>query len=306
MLKPVDSSASSGRPRASNSARLIPSSGSRGPEVLVHELGREHVEAGGDRGVGGEDVPGAGGLERLREAQPLLVHEHPDPLEAQEGRMPLVHVTDHRPEPHRVERAQAPDPEHDLLADPVLLIATVELVRDVLQVGGILGEVRVEEEEGEPAHLNAPDLHEEGAAGEEELDAQGPAVRGRDHVHGEVVEVVRGVRLLLPAVAGEVLAEVALLVEQPDPHEGNAQVAGALQVVAGENPEAARVDGQALGQPVLGGRSRPRAAARENACSRRSALSGRHGSARRPGRRRRGSCRPPRASPAAPGRSSPA
>ena len=75
---------------------------------------------------------------------------------------------------------------------------------------------------------------------------------GRD-LHRHVVEVVDRVALLLPAVGGEVLAEVALLVEEPHAHEGHAEVARALQVVGGEDAEAARVDRQALGEAVLGG-----------------------------------------------------
>lgn len=62
-----------------------------------------------------------------------------------------------------------------------------------------------------------------------------------------------GVVLLLPAVAGERLAEVAVPVEQTDADDGDAEVAGGLQVVAGEDPEPARVLGQGGGDPELGG-----------------------------------------------------
>ncbi len=55
-----------------------------GPAVVPAEMAgdqaaREPVDAGGDGGVGGEQRAGAGGLERLVEAEPVL-DELPDPL----------------------------------------------------------------------------------------------------------------------------------------------------------------------------------------------------------------------------------
>ena len=87
------------------------------------------------------------------------------------------------------------------------------------------------------------------------LDADGhrPAVRVPFQGHGHVVEVVDRVLLLLPAVVVEVLAEVAVLVDQADADQGQAQIAGRLQVVAGEDAEAARVERQALVQTELEG-----------------------------------------------------
>ena len=53
-------------------------------------------------------------------------------------------------------------------------------------------------------------------------------------------------------VGVEALEEVALGVEQPDGDQRHAQVRRALQVVAGEHAEAARVDRQRLVQAELG------------------------------------------------------
>ena len=64
------------------------------------------------------------------------------------------------------------------------------------------------------------------------------------------------VELQLPgrrvAVAVDRLAEVAVAVQQADPHQRQGHVAGRLHVVAGEDTEAAGVDAQRLVQPVLG------------------------------------------------------
>ena len=72
-----------------------------------------------------------------------------------------------------------------------------------------------------------------------------------DERQGE--EVVLGVALLLPAVDVQVLAEVAFAVHQADADERQAEVAGALEVVAGEDAEAAGVDRHALVDAELGG-----------------------------------------------------
>ena len=58
--------------------------------------------------------------------------------------------------------------------------------------------------------------------------------------------------LLLPAVAGQGLAEVAVPVQQPHADEGYAEVAGRLEVVAGQDAEAAGVLGQGGGDAELG------------------------------------------------------
>jgi len=48
------------------------------------------------------------------------------------------------------------------------------------------------------------------------------------------------------------LAEVPPAVEEADPDERDPEVAGRPEVVAREDPETTRVDGQVLGEPELG------------------------------------------------------
>ncbi len=75
-------------------------------------------------------------------------------------------------------------------------------------------------------------------------------------LHGdqrEGIEIVDGIALLLPSVGIQHLTEVALLVEQAEADQRIILVAGRLEMIAGENSQAARIDGQTLGEPVLGG-----------------------------------------------------
>ena len=74
-----------------------------------------------------------------------------------------------------------------------------------------------------------------------------PSQRVRAMAYG--VEV--GEPLLLHAVDGQLLAEVAVAVEEPDADEGDAEVARRLQVVAGQHAEAAGVLRQRLGDAEL-------------------------------------------------------
>ena len=121
------------------------------------------------------------------------------------------------------------------------------------------------------------------------------------HVGGvqrQAVRVERWVALLLPAVGVEALAEVALGVEQADADERQAEVGGGLQVVAGEDAEAAGVLRQRLGDAELGGEVGDEAAA----ASRRGSGTSAAPRPRRAGarRRRRWRRRRPRRRPARP------
>jgi hypothetical protein len=64
-------------------------------------------------------------------------------------------------------------------------------------------------------------------------------------------EIVRRVTLLLPALRRQILAEIAFLIQQSHPDQRDAQIAGGLEVVAGEDAEPARVNRQGLGQAEL-------------------------------------------------------
>ena len=66
------------------------------------------------------------------------------------------------------------------------------------------------------------------------------------------MEVVDRIRFLLPSRLVEILAEVTLLIEQPNADQRHAQIAGGLQVVAGQNAQAAGEDRKTFGQAEFG------------------------------------------------------
>jgi len=115
-------------------------------------------------------------------------------------------------------------------------ITTVEAVGDPTVVLAVRLEVRVEEEKRDPSHIEAP--HTCGDVSTWERDAH-----HYTGVHGaELDGVDRWVVLRLPAI-GDLLIEIAMSIEEPNSGEWESPVAGRLQVVAGEDPEATRILG---------------------------------------------------------------
>ena len=217
-------------------------------EVALDQLAREAVDAGRHGRVGGEDARGPHRLDGLAVGEARVLHELADPLEAEEPGVALVGVEHLGVDAERVEGAHAADAEEDLLAEAVLGLAAVEPVGDGAQVGGVLLDVGVEQVQRHPTDLGLPHAGHERRAGQVDLDGDPVA---RREGHGVRVEV--GVALLLPAVGGQRLAEVAVPVEEADADQRHAEVAARLEVVAGQHAEAAGVLGERLGDPELGG-----------------------------------------------------
>ena len=233
-----------------------------GAQAPVEQLHVEPLVPGGHRRVRGEDVRRPDHLARLGAGELVALHDLPQPLDGQERAVPLVHVADARLDAHHRQRAHAADAEEDLLAQAHVAVARIEARGDRALLRLVLRHVRIQQEQRHAADLHAPDVEVHRLAVELDLPAQRLARRVRDQRHRHVVPVVLRIRLLLPAVGGQVLLEVAFAVEQPDGDERQAEVAGGFQVVAGEDAEAAGVDRQADVNPELGGEVGDRPAGR--------------------------------------------
>ena len=204
----------------------------------------------------------AHGVGRL---EPLALDDLPRPLEQGERRVPLVQVEHRRLDADHAERPVAADAEQDLLLDARLLVAAVEARREPLVGLGVGVVARVEQQQVAAAHRHPPDPQPDLALGELDAEAHLPPLGVEHRRRRQVLVVDRLVAVLLPAVLVDELVDVALVIEQPHADDRHAEVAHALQVVAGEHPEAARVDGQRLVEPELGrevGDGEGRAAAR--------------------------------------------
>ncbi len=226
------------------------------PELPGDLVAVEPVDAGRDGGVGGEDRAGPHRLQRGVEVQPFA-DQFVDALQAEEAGVALVGVEHlgcgvagelavgaHRPDTSYAQ-------EH-LLQQPVLAAATVQTVGDAPFAGAVVLDVGVEQQQRHPADLGDPDPGpQRRAAGQGERDVGGGAVGPGERRERQLVRVEDRVVLLLPAVAGERLAEVSVPVEESHPDQRDTQVAGGLQVVAGQDAQAAGVLRQGRGDAEL-------------------------------------------------------
>ncbi|KAF5049116.1 hypothetical protein DSECCO2_443070 [anaerobic digester metagenome] len=186
-----------------------------------------------------------------------LVEAHPpfdplsDPFEQCKRRVPLVQVHRCILDAERMKHFSAADAEDDLLPEALLQISRVKPGRDPPVSGVIAGNIRIQEVERYSADIDLPDGDIEGRVDVRNLDDQvfaGRILYTGDGRHS-VVEGFGDV--LLPPVGIDLLVQVALRVHEPDGDHRETEVACLFQVIAGEESESARVDGERVVEPVL-------------------------------------------------------
>ena len=111
-------------------------------------------------------------------------------------------------------------------------VPPIELGRDEAVGFAVFRHVRVQEKQGDPSHLEAPDLRPDAFPQNADLDDQRLAFGIDGFKQGEVGKVLVELDAFLPAVLVDLLAEVAVPVEQRERHKGQIQIAGRLAVVA--------------------------------------------------------------------------
>src|SRR5262249_33435954 len=140
----------------------------------------------------------------------------------------------------------AADAQHNLLRDAHLVVAAIESCGEGAVSSGVGDHVGIHKVERDTPDLDAPDLGKDLAARQLHADHHLVARRIGSGRGGHLSKVELVVDRLLLAVALEALAEIALRIKEADADEGQSQVAGLLAVVAGENAEAAGIDGERL------------------------------------------------------------
>ena len=186
-------------------------------------------------------------LERLVEGEAVVAHQLGDALDAEEAGVALVGVVDlrrrragqARPE---AQGAHATDAEEQLLLEAGVPAAAVEGLGD--RTGGLVvaGHVGVEQQQRHAADLGLPDVGVQLASGRKvDRDDGRRAVLLAEQRERQAVRVEHRIGLDLPPVTREGLLEVAGLVEQADTDDRHAEVRRGLEVVSGEDAEAAGV-----------------------------------------------------------------
>ena len=127
-------------------------------QVLLHQLEGKYVGPGGHRCVGGEDGGISHPLGSLLEGGPRF-YQLPDALQDREGRVAFVQVESSRPDTQRLQHTHSSHTQDDLLPQPLLDIADIEVMGYFAIPGLIALQVRVQQVERDPAHRRLPDRH---------------------------------------------------------------------------------------------------------------------------------------------------
>ena len=131
--------------------------------------------------------------------------------------------------------------------------AAVEAVGYVALGRCVALDVGVEQQQRDAADLAQPDLRLQVTPGQSHRNHDRRTVGLGQQRQRQAVRVDRRVALLLPAFARQRLVEVAAAIQQPHTDHRDAEIAGGLEVVTGQNPEPAGVLRQHGGDAVLGG-----------------------------------------------------
>ena len=221
--------------------------------MLFDELRAEAVVAGGDGCVRGEDDLAWNLAGSVVEVHAFFDHASAYGLEDCEAAVAFVEVEDSGSDAHGFECAEAAYAEEEFLADAGATVAAVEARGEFEVLGGVAGDVGVEEEKVAAADFDSPDLGADGAATGLDFDDDGFAVCADGGLHGELVDVGLEVVFELPSGVVEALEEVSLAIEEADADERDVEVGCALDVVASEDAETAGVDGERFVQAEFSG-----------------------------------------------------
>ena len=152
----LPSGSSARSPRANSSSKPTPHCAAKSVKYSAIRLAGEPVDAGRAPGVWVVNTPpprtaSIGRVEREAGGDELA-----DPLQPEEAGVALVGVEHVGLQAEGPQRPHAADAEHDLLAQPVVLVAAVEAVGDGDAVGGVAVDVGVEEVQRDAADVGPP------------------------------------------------------------------------------------------------------------------------------------------------------
>ncbi len=213
-------------------------------QVLAQQAGRKRIETGRHRRVGGEDIAGARRPQRLPESQIRLDGEVTRPLDDGECRMSFVDVADLGIRMECLDDAPAADAKHDLLHQSCLASTAIELCRYAAVGRAVERIVAVQQIELHVPDGRLPHAQMEHATRQFEPYPQPSPVLENDRLDRHHRRIIVGVELLLDAVGVDDLAKIPFLIQQPDSKRRDVEIAGRLQIIAGQDAEPAGIERQ--------------------------------------------------------------
>src|SRR5262249_53486043 len=146
------------------------------------------------------------------------------------------------------EQSPARQPQYYLLLKPGLRSTAVQLAGNAAVCGKIGGVVGIEQVQLGSSHPRLPCSRPEGGFREVHRYPHPLPVYITNRFNRKLARVVVWIQSVLKAMPVYLLPEIASLIEKPDSHNGNAQIARRLELISGDVAQAARVDGQSLTQ----------------------------------------------------------
>ncbi len=221
-------------------------------KVFINQPERKFIIARRDRGMRGEDIGLADQSNRVLKGHAFF-HIFHGAFQGQECGMAFVHVPGGGFITQRPQSADAAHPQQNFLRDPQFQIADIQPVGQLAVVGIILGNIGMQEVKMHPANVQLVNPGKDLASRQVNGDLERLAVLIHQANQREGIKINRNVIRMLPAVFADALGEIAIGIDKANTHQGNPQVAGFLQMVAGENSQAAGINHQGFMQAKLKG-----------------------------------------------------
>jgi hypothetical protein len=195
--------------------------------------------AGLDRRVRGEDALVPGLRHRLLKIFPRG-HFFADQFQRKERGMAFVQVEHGRLHAERAQEAHAADAQQDFLHDAHGAVAGVGARSQVAEMLRVFRQIRVEQIHRDATGVDTPGAKINAVHADFRVADKRLAVGVEHGLERHVLRVNHRVVFGLPVVGINRLLEIAFAVKKADADEAEAEVAGGLGVVAGQNAEAAR------------------------------------------------------------------
>ena len=165
--------------------------------------------------------------------------------------MAFVAVIDLRIHAEGAQGADAAETEEEFLLEAVLPAAAIELVGDLAVFGAVGLIIGIQQVQVGAADFDFPQAGAQVAAREGDLGGHPLAFGVKHRLGRDIQEVLRLIACLLVTLGGQHLGEVAITVQQADGDQVDIHVRGLLQVVTGQDTQAAGVDFQGSVKSVL-------------------------------------------------------
>src|SRR6202034_131588 len=153
--------------------------------------------------------------------------------------VPFIQVKHTGRDAHGREGAKTSTPKHQLLPDSRARISAIETGSERPVIRSIVFYIGIEEKQVAASNLHAPDFGVNGTFASLDLHRDWLAILADRDLQGQLTDVSLQIFFLLPAINIQTLAKISLPIKQPDANQRNREIRCALDVVAGENAEAA-------------------------------------------------------------------